>query len=434
MKKVNRFAAAALTFALAATTAGCSAPGAITLGNNTKNALTVDGCDVPAGIFINNEISAYRNAMYRVVMEQGSLPTFDDMKKAKIEDMDAEDWIQDQATETCKLYVAIEKEFDKIDGKLTQEEEDEIKKYIKSVRDNDLFKDNGISEDSLLKVYRNSYKQEYLFDHYYGIDAEKGCSEEDLKKYFTDNTARIKYIEIKLTDAEGNAYDEDIKRKIDKKVDSWVKEINDVKDDEEKLKKMDDIKTEYEEFSSTLTTSADGETGTTTTTTTTATTTETTGTTTAGTTQTDENGSVITTTTTTTSPYQNEITVTKYVTTTADKDEQPNTTTTQSEAEVAVKKYNDFVFDDLKEYEAVKYNYDDSTIYLVIKGDITKRMTKDDYWSDDNIDALLKQRYGVDFDDWLNAIADSYSVEKNKSAYKRYAPFKLDIEDVSLYG
>ncbi|MBR3281829.1 MAG: hypothetical protein IKI56_00865 [Ruminococcus sp.] len=101
MKKINRFAAAALSFALATTFAGCDAPGAITFGNGTKNALTIDGYDVPAGIFINNEIVAYKQAMYNVMLSTGKLPSFDDMKKEKIEDMDAEDWIQKEATETC---------------------------------------------------------------------------------------------------------------------------------------------------------------------------------------------------------------------------------------------------------------------------------------------------------------------------------------------
>ena len=61
-------------------------------------------------------------------------------------------------------------------------------------------------------------------------------------------------------------------------------------------------------------------------------------------------------------------------------------------------------------------------------------MTEDDLWTEDKIDEVLKQRYNQDFSDWLEGIANSYSVEKNNSAYKRYAPFKLDIEDVSLYG
>ena len=422
MKKINRFAAAALSFALATTMAGCNAPGAITFGNGTKNALTVDGYDVPAGVFINNEISAYRSAMYTVALTNGSLPTFDDMKDAKIDDMDAEDWIQDQATDTCKLFVAIEKEFDKINGELTQEEKDEIKAYLKTVSDNELFSNNGISEESMRLTVENSYKQDYLFNHYFGIGGEMGCTEEELKDYFEENTARVKYVSVKMTDADGEALSEDAKRDLNKKIDAWIKEINSESSNADKMAKVDEIQTEYDEYVAAQTTlAADAELTTTTTTTTTA-----------ATTTTGENGETETTTTTTADPYANEVTVTKYTTTESDGTETEETT--ETEADKAQREFNEKVFGDLPLYEAVKYDYDDDTVYILIKGDIAERMTEDDLWTEDKIDEVLKQRYNQDFSDWLEGIANSYSVEKNNSAYKRYAPFKLDIEDVSLYG
>ncbi len=427
MKKINRFAAAALSFALATTFAGCDAPGAITFGNGTKNALTIDGYDVPAGIFINNEIVAYKQAMYNVMLSTGKLPSFDDMKKEKIEDMDAEDWIQKEATETCKLYVAIEREFDKLGEELSDDEKAEIKSYIKTNADNDFLKDNGISEDSVMKTQTNIYKEQHLFDHYFGIDGERGCSEDDLKEYFKDNTARVKYIEIKTTDAEGNALSDDVKRELNTKIDKWIRDINAEKTNDKKMAKVDEVKKEYEEYAATLSTTADGEEGTTATTTTTTTTT---------TTAASSGDSSDTATTTTSNPYENEVTVTKLTTTEADSSN--STTDTEAEQETdeqkAEKAFNEKVFSDMPLYKAEKYDYDKDTIYILIKGDIAERMTDDDIWTKDKIDAVLRERYAKDFSDWIEGIANSYSVEKNNSAYKRYAPFKLDIKDVSLYG
>ncbi|MCM1007878.1 MAG: hypothetical protein NC485_08085 [Ruminococcus flavefaciens] len=422
MKKINRFAAAALAFAMATTAAGCSAPGAITIGNGTKYALTVDGYEVPAGIFINNEINAYRTAMYQIAMTNNSIPTFEEMKKLHIGTMEAEDWIQEEATETCKRFVAIEKEFDKIGGQLTQEEEVEITNYIKSL-DKEFTEENGIGEESLLIAQRNTYKQNYLFKHYYGIDSERGCSEDELKQYFSDNTARIKYIAIKTTDADGAALSEDEKRELDNMIDDYIKEINSETDNQAKMQKVDEVKEEYNEYLAAQTTPAaeDGSAATTTTTTTTTTS--------------ASSDSDSTTTTTTVDPYANEVTVTKYTTTAPSEDSAVTTTQAEeTEAQKAEKALNEKIFGDLPTYEAVKYQYDDDTIYILIKGDITDRLTDDDLWSEEQVLTVLTQRYGQDFIDWIKSITESYTVEKNNSAYKRYAPFKLDIEDVSLFG
>lgn len=422
MKKINRFAAAALAFAMATTAAGCSAPGAITIGNGTKYALTVDGYEVPAGIFINNEINAYRTAMYQIAMTNNSIPTFEEMKKLHIGTMEAEDWIQEEATETCKRFVAIEKEFDKIGGQLTQEEEDEITNYIKSL-DKEFTEENGIGEESLLIAQRNTYKQNYLFKHYYGIDSERGCSEDELKQYFSDNTARIKYIAIKTTDADGAALSEDEKRELDNMIDDYIKEINSETDNQAKMQKVDEVKEEYNEYLAAQTAPVEGDGSTATTTTTTTTTTS------------ASSDSDTTTTTTTVDPYANEVTVTKYTTTAPSEDSAVTTTQAEeTEAQKAEKALNEKIFGDLPTYEAVKYQYDDDTIYILIKGDITERLTDDDLWSEEQILTVLTQRYGQDFIDWIESITEGYTVEKNNSAYKRYAPFKLDIEDVSLFG
>ena len=114
MNKFNRFASAAAAFALAAASASCSAPEAITFGKGTQTALTVDGYEVPAGVFIYNEITAYRNAMYDMYYKNGKMPTLDDVKNSTIKDLDSTDWIQDNATDACKDFVASEKEFEKI--------------------------------------------------------------------------------------------------------------------------------------------------------------------------------------------------------------------------------------------------------------------------------------------------------------------------------
>ncbi len=426
MNKLYRFAAAAAAMALAASTASCSSPKAITFGNGTKTAMTIDGYDVPAGVFIYNELYAYNNASYTLYAKNGEYPTVEDVKKANIESMDATDWIQNSAVDYCKDFVATEKEFEKIGGELSDEDLQEIKDGVEQQLANTLFTDNGIGEESIRAILTNSYKQNAVFEHYYGIDAEDGCSEEELKEYFIDRTARIKYFPVSLVNEEGEAVSDDEKHELTKLVDGYIKEINSAKTNEKKLEKFDEVKAKYDEYTAKKAEEAaaaeaeeNGEEATTTTTTTT--------------TSADDE----VTTTTTTDPFANEVTHTKLTTTTADEsaDDAETTTTTAADdsaddSQKALKAYNDYVFNDLKEYTAEKYQYDENTIYVIIKGDIKERMTDDDMWSEDSVEALISERYYSDFTDRMKKIAEGMTPEKNASAFRRFSPFKLKLENV----
>ena len=170
--------------------------------------------------------------------------------------------------------------------------------------------------------------------------------------------------------------------------DDFVKQINAEKENEDKLAKMDELKEEYEEYAATITTTAVDQSTVTTTTTTTA----------------AASGSS-NTTTTTTEPVE------------------------KTDAQKASEALNEKIFSgNMTSYTAEKYQYDDHTIYVILKADIEDRMTDDDMWTDDIKDQLISQRYFQNFADWIEEIANGYSVDKNKSAYKRYEPFKLELE------
>lgn len=419
MNKFNKFAAAAAAFALAVTSAGCGAPEAITIGKGTQTALTIDGYDIPAGVFIYNEITAYNNAAYELYTKNNTEPSLEDVKNATIEDMSATDWIQNKAVEACKDFVANEKEFEKIGETLSAEELDNIKKLVSSNSSNEMFTENGIGEESLRKIIENSYKQEAIFKHYYGIGGEKGCTEDELKEYFQDKTTRLKYFTINLLDQNGEKYSDEEIRTLNKMADQYVKDINAEKTDKAKLAKIDECEEEYNEYAAKLAEEAAkkaaeeaGETYTTTTTTTTTA------------------AKDATTTTTTTDPYEKEITMTKYTTTTADESA-PVTTTASAEAEASLKAfrdYNTYIFDKLDCYKAEKYQYDENTIYVIIKADIKERMTEDDLWSEENVEALISERYYSEFTDMMKSIAEGYDSNRNSSAFRKFSPFKLKLE------
>ncbi len=422
MKHFSKLTAAAAAVILAATSVGCSAPGAITIGSGTKNAVTIDGYDVRSGIFIFNELQAYNEAYYKIYQESGSAPSNSDIQDAKIEDLDSEDWIQNKATDYCKQYVGILREFEKVGEELSADDFKKINDAVDAAKDQTIYKDNGVGEKSLKDVYTVSYMQSQLFKHYYGIDKEYGCSEDDLKKYYEDNTARIKYISVSLTDSDGKKLEGDDLKEVTDLVDKYVKEINAETTNEAKFKKFDEIKEKYNEYTTkkqeeaaAAQAAANGETTTSSITTSTVTTTA----------DPDES-----TTTTTTDPFANEVTLAKLTETTAPVGEAVEVTTTAEDAsQTALKSFNNKVFNDLTLYKAEKYDYDENTVYIVIKGDIKERLNADDIWTQETIDNTLTNRYGQDFTDMMKSLYDTYDVDKNKRAYKRYAPFKLNLDE-----
>lgn len=434
MMKFNKLVASAAAFALAATVVGCTP----TIGKGTEMAMTADGYDVSSGMFIFYTIQAYEDAANILQTKNGTAPTVKEVKNAHIDDIEALDWIQNKATEYCLTIAAIENEFNRIGGQLSSEELSEIEQAADSFIDseqNSIYAKNGVGKESLKNVISATgsgsnyyggyeYMQKYIFDHYYGFEGEKGCTEEELKEYFDENFARVKYISISMTDENGEALSDDKKQELHRKAEEYAKKINSEKDEMGKMHKMDEMQEDYDEYVAAQTTAAEGEETTTTTTTTTTT----------ATTATDSDGNPVTTTT---DPYENERLVQRYTTTTADEtedDSAASTTTTaaeESDAEKADREFKEYVFsEELGKNKAEVYPYDDNTIYVIIRGDLKERMTEDDYWSEDYIYNLQLLKYNDDFVDYLEKLSDNIVPQKNSSSFRRYEPFKLDLSSL----
>lgn len=428
MKKFNKFVASSMVFALMATSVGCTP----TIGKGTETAMTADGYDVSSGVFIFYTIQAYRDAANILQEQNGTAPTVKEVKNAHIDSMEASDWIQDKATEYCMTVAAIENEFNRIGGQLTAEELKEIDELAEMYTESEQYSintKNGVGKESVKQIISTTgsgsnyygeyeYMQKYIFDHYYGFDGEKGCSEEELKDYFAENFARVKYISIDMTDENGDPLSNDEKQKLRRKAEEYVKTVNSASGDMEKMYKMNEMQEDYDEYVAEQTTTAEGEEAVTTTTTTT--------------TETDSDGE--TQTTTTTDPYENERLVQKYTTTTADESDGSTGTETaeeeETDAEKADREYKQFVFDKLGMNKAEVYEYDDNTLYVIIKGDLRERMTEDDYWSEEYIYSLQLLKYNDDFVDYMESLSENIIPEKNTSSFKRYEPFKLDLSSL----
>lgn len=415
MKKFKKFTAMAVSITLASTLFGCTP----SYGSGSKSAMSIDGYDVPAGLFIYYSMQGYTEAANLLNEQNGTTPEIKDVKNSQIDSLDSTDWIQNKATDYCLDFVTIQKEFEAIGGELAQEDIDEAEEMAAYyyAQDSRLDK-NGISLDTMEKMAQMTYMEQEVFDYYYGFEGSEGCSEEELKDYFDENFARVKYLEISLTDDEGNELSEDEQRELRKMAEKYANQINAKSGELKKMQEVEAVKEDYNEYIAAQTTTAEGETTTTTTTTTTATTSE-------GETTTE-------TTTTTTNPYANERLLQKSTTTSAEESEtgtiDTQTETVETDDEKNTRLFNEFVFNELPLGEAKVYDYSDDTIYVVIRGNLRERMTEDDYWTEDYISSLQSRRYYEDFIDFLKVKSEQLTVEKNSKAYRRYDPFKLELE------
>ena len=439
-----RWKKAAAVLAAAAMTAagvGCTA------GSGTAYAMTIDGVQVNAGIYIYYSYASYMELTQTLQSENSELDVSDKdvVKEQKMDGVSSEEWIKNKALEYCQRYVAIEKKFEELDLSLTEEENKEISSTIDSFWDTngELYEKNGIAKSSVQSVLENTYMTNDVFLYYYGLDGEEGTTEDDLKQYYEENNARVRYIKFNLTDGNGEALDDAGKKDMKAKVEDYLGEIN-------------ALKGEAAAATATSATDADGneipatteETTTTTEETTTTTTaaaedsaaaTETAGdsdseettateetaaeeTTTEAAVETDENGSEVTTTTT--APYANEQIIAK-VTTKEDTKEEDITYT-------PCKNVYDYAFGDgQKNYGDATIIEDDDAYYIVMSRDIKDRMTEDDLWTESQQNTVISQEYSDAFEDMLDGWTADQKVEKNDSAIKRYDAFKIDMDSSS---
>ncbi|MGN1404394.1 MAG: hypothetical protein ACI4XB_08740 [Ruminococcus sp.] len=454
---------AAAVLAAAVVAASCTA--CSTFGSSTAYAVTIDGVQLKAGVYIYYSYASYMELTQTLQSENSELDVDDDdvVKKQTMDGVSAETWIQNKTMEYCQRHVAISKKCEELGLELDEDQESEISDTIEAfwASNGEIYERNGISKDSVTQVLRNTYLTDEVFLYYYDVDGAEGVTEDELKEYYEENNARVRYIQFNLTDGNGEELDDAGKEDMKHMVEDYLGELEALEGDEAAMdEEMDAIQSEYnayvtsisEEAAAETATSATDEEGneipaeTTTTTTTTAETTTTTAaeesadttetagaddtaetttaeateeteTTTAADESTDEEET--TDTTTTTVPYASEKIIAKVTT---DEDTDPEDVT-YSPSEKA---YN-FIFDEA-ELGVPAMVEDESAYYLIVRRDITARMTEDDLWTEDQINSVISGKYADTFEDMLDGWCEGQNVEKNDRAIKRYDAFKIDMD------
>lgn len=436
-------------------------------GEGTANVMKVDGMEIRAGIYIYYSIDAYFDAL-KILAESenfnyASYKTDKELKKAikgkMVEGLPIQEWIQNKATEYCLQYVAIEKEFERLNLTVSEDTKSEIDTYYASswAYLGDFYTASGIGEQTVKDVLLSGEKRTAIYKAYYGEGGSEGVTDESLRTYYKENNARVEYVKIPLTDGEGNLLKSDGKAKLKEMAEQYLDRIKAQSTEESMLHEFDNVIDEYKEYATSVsnaavtTTDESGNLITTATTVKTTTVTTTTVTTTdiedtdqdEDADQTEETTvvpSVTTTTTapatsgsgdasettTTTKPYPNESIIAKMTTAPeSEKKDEGTTTTTEIKYTPSEKTYN-FIFNDAK-LGVPELIEEDEALYIVVRLNIEDRMTADDLWSESNVESVRQTIYGDAFDAKVEEWAKGYTEERDSAAYRRYDPLDLDI-------
>ena len=203
-------------------------------GENTTWGATIDGSDIPAGIFIYYLQSAYYSAQSKLNEENSAssdavasadgTTTTAAVFSSQIDGKDAKTWIYDEATKSMQEYAAIEAKFTELGLTITADEKDAAKVYCDQTWDyaGEYYTKMGISEKSFTSLYLNSQKRDKVFKTIYSEGGENAVSDDEIKTYLDENYAMINYIAMELKDGSGNLLKSDGKAEIMSMAESYV--------------------------------------------------------------------------------------------------------------------------------------------------------------------------------------------------------------------
>lgn len=194
MSKIKKIAAFSVASMLAVSMAGCT---------DMSKVMTVDDVDVNAGIYINYMLSEYTDQTYSLSYSGVTSGFMDqEIENDEGEKVKLKDYLPDYAYERTLDLVAVNKQFEKLGLKLSDEDNAQInnavKSYVESFTEEYLSK-QGISKDSVTKYYTAEKQKQLIFNYYYGKDGEKAVKNDDIKNYLKEEYLRYKIISVPRT-------------------------------------------------------------------------------------------------------------------------------------------------------------------------------------------------------------------------------------------
>ena len=194
MTTVKKIAALGLAVLMTASLAACS------MGGDTKWAAKAGDPTVPAGVYINELITAYSDATV-------DLPSdVKDPLKEQVDGVTVSQKVTEEAKKGLDEYIAIEQKFSEMG--LTMSELDKAsveqtaEQYWTGFRLEETYTANGVSRESFILAQENMVKKSMIFNAIYGEGGTDPVPEEELKTKFSTDYAKILLIPVSINPAE----------------------------------------------------------------------------------------------------------------------------------------------------------------------------------------------------------------------------------------
>ncbi len=172
---------------------------------NPKTVLTVDGTQVPCGVYLFEQLEAIQLAIETYGDSAVSGAAIFDVE---IEGVPAREWINNKTVERCKYIVFINSEFERLGLEL-----DDMNAYYYEYMASSAWSQNGqyyllngISFETFQEMYLLSYRESAVISALYGSDGERALSEAEKQAYFESSFTRFDYLKFPATDSRGNAF------------------------------------------------------------------------------------------------------------------------------------------------------------------------------------------------------------------------------------
>ncbi|MGN0614588.1 MAG: hypothetical protein ACI4JB_11915, partial [Porcipelethomonas sp.] len=246
LKKLKRCLTALIAAAVAASCSGC------TIGESTAYTMTVDDFQLKSGVYIYYQNSALADAESLAQEENPDIDTEDQdaLEAATIEGKPFLDWVHNKTLANCSEHIAIIRQFDELGLSLSDEDVESVNDYAESVyadTSNEYYQ-NGIGEESFKEILINTFKSQEIFLAIYGEGGSENIQESEIKDYYIENNARVRYVSLDLHDSEGNVLDDTGKNEIKSMANQYLAKVRSAGTEEAMLQAFNEVQEDYDQY------------------------------------------------------------------------------------------------------------------------------------------------------------------------------------------
>lgn len=202
--------------------------------------MTVDGIEIPSGLYLAIQMSAFDEFTGQVNESLGAdttVSSISDYQQQRLDDKDFRTWINDRTMELCLEYAAVQRLCEQYEVSLTDEEKDAVQQYSDYYWENGygtFYEANGIGRTSFDTLNLFTELRTKLFYFYYDQpdeETQKGginaVPEEEIMTGYNDNYILADFFSVPLTDENSQTLSDEAKQELETQLNDYAKRIND---------------------------------------------------------------------------------------------------------------------------------------------------------------------------------------------------------------